>query len=240
MAWFFTDDIISNTYVITGENAAHIQKSLRMAVGEELTLCTPDKMVHTCKITSITAKEVIVSVIKSQQCEQEPTVNVTLFQALTKGDKMDTIVQKAVELGVTRIVPFLSARCVSRPDKKSADKKTIRWQKIALGAAMQSRRGIVPTVENTVDFSTACKMAQQSEKTIIFYECGGSRVNEIINKDVNSLSVFIGSEGGFEQAEVQQILQNGGQAATLGKRILRAETAPLAALSIIMYQTENM
>ena len=152
---------------------------------------------------------------------------------------MDYIVQKCVELGVSRIVPMISARCVSRPDEKSLKKKIARWQKIALQAAMQSRRGIIPEVCSCVSFKEAAELTKDNEKTVFFYEMGGESVKNILNVKPKTIGMFIGSEGGFEESEAQLVLQNGGQAATLGKRILRAETAPLAALSVIMYQTDN-
>lgn len=240
MAWFFTDEnIAADTYVISGENARHISKSLRMKKGEELTLITPDNTQCECVLTDIGSDYATVEITEKKPCENEPNVYVTLYQALPKGDKMDYIVQKCVELGISRIVPMLSARCVSRPDEKSIKKKCERWQKIALQAAMQSRRGIIPQVCDCVSFEKAAEMSLESEKQIIFYELGGEKVNKILAEKPKSIAMFIGSEGGFEQSEVDRITGNGGQPATLGKRILRAETAPLAALSIIMFQTDN-
>lgn len=239
MAWFFTEEnILTDNYVITGENAKHIEKSLRMKVGEELTLCTPDNTQCNCVITNIAPQQVYVDIKEKVPCENEPDVKITLYQALPKGDKMDYIVQKCVELGISEIVPVISARCISRPDEKSLKKKTTRWQKIALQAAMQSRRGIIPEVKDALTFKQAVQNADH-DTNIIFYECGGDSVKTIIKDDVKSIGMFIGSEGGFEEQEVQSVLENGGKSATLGKRILRAETAPLAALSIIMYQTGN-
>lgn len=240
MAWFFTEqNIKSNQYVITGENAKHISKVLRMKTGEELTLVTPDKTQCECKIASFTGNDVTVEIVSQKPCENEPDVFVTLYQALPKSDKMDYIVQKCTELGVSRIVPMISARCVSRPDEKSLKKKQERWQKIALQAAMQSRRGIVPEVCPCVSFREAAQLTQENEKTIFFYEMGGESVKKILTNKPNSIGMFIGSEGGFEKDEVDLVTSGGGKAATLGKRILRAETAPLTALSIIMYQTDN-
>ena len=142
-AWFFTEEEIeTNKYIITGENAKHI-KVLRMKNGEELTLVTPLGIQHECKIADVNQTQIEVDVSESHPCENEPDVFVTLYQALPKGDKMDYIVQKCVELGVSKIVPVMTARCVSRPDEKSLKKKIARWQKIALQAAMQSRRGII-------------------------------------------------------------------------------------------------
>lgn len=240
MAWFFTStDINGDQYIISGENAKHISKVLRMHKGEELTLVTPNGTQHTCEVFSITSDCVTVDIISSKVCENEPNVEVTLYQALPKSDKMDYIIQKCVELGITKIVPVLSARCVSRPDAKSLVKKQERWQKIALQAAMQSRRGIVPKVCPCLSFAAAAKDSMQNDKTIIFYELGGEHIGDILTENVGSIGMFIGSEGGFEQSEVDLITNNGGSTATLGKRILRAETAPLTALSVIMYQTGN-
>lgn len=240
MAWFFTQgNINGNRHIITGEDAKHISKVLRMRQGEKLTLVSPDKTQYTCEIFNITSDCVTVEVISEKKCENEPDVFVTLYQALPKSDKMDYIIQKCTELGISRIVPMISARCVSRPDVKSLSKKQDRWQKIALQAAMQSRRGIIPEVCPCVTFKEAAEQTKLNDKTIIFYEMGGDSVSNILMNKVSSIGIFIGSEGGFEQSEVNLITSNGGVPATLGKRILRAETAPLVASSIIMYQTGN-
>ena len=240
MAWFFTEaEIGSDNYIITGENARHISKSLRMRKGEMLTLVTPAREQLDCRIIGIGPDNVEVCVDSRKPCENEPGVAITLYQSLPKGDKMEYIIQKCVELGVSRIVPVISARCVSRPDEKSLAKKHIRWQKIAKEAAQQSRRGIIPVIEPAVSFKQAAQLCGQNEINIIFYELGGESVKKLIDKKLQSIGIFIGSEGGFEENEVELIKQNGASAATLGKRILRAETAPLAALSVIMYETGN-
>lgn len=240
MAWFFTEsNIATEKYSLFGESAKHISKVLRMNKGEEITLVTPDKTQCLCRISDITAEGVMVDILTKSLCRNEPDVEVTLYQALPKGDKMDYIIQKCVELGVSKIVPVISARCVSRPDKKSLVKKQARWQKIALQAAMQSRRGIVPQVCECVSFSKASELAKENDKTIIFYEMGGESVKDILTDTPKSIGIFIGSEGGFEQEEVDKVVAKNGKTATLGRRILRCETAPLAALSIIMYQTGN-
>lgn len=241
MAWFFTEEnILGDSYTLTGESAKHISKVLRMRVGEDITLVSPDKMQYECKIADIMQGSVRVGIISKKPCENEPDVFVTLYQALPKGDKMDFIVQKCTELGISRIVPMISARCVSRPDEKSLKKKCERWQKIALQAAMQSRRGIIPEVCPCVTFKEAAELTKQNEKTVFFYEMGGESVKKILGgTKPKTIGMFIGSEGGFEQSEADSVTSNGGYAATLGKRILRAETAPLAALSVIMYETGN-
>lgn len=241
MAWFFAQEGISgDEYLITGEDARHIEKSLRMKVGEELLLADTDDKEHSCIIEEISASGVRVKVQSTRPCLQEADVKVTLYQALTKGDKMDLIVQKAVELGVHGIVPVITARCVSRPDEKSLRKKVERWQKISLSAAQQSCRGIVPQVAEAISFKEALKRSEGADRRIIFYEGGGEKLSAILGGSVREVAIFIGPEGGFELSEVKDATESGVVRATLGKRILRAETAPLAALSAIMCLTGNM
>lgn len=139
-----------------------------MRTGDDITLVSPNKTQYECKISLITQGEVTVDIISQKPCENEPDVFVTLYQALPKGDKMDFIVQKCTELGISRIVPMISARCVSRPDEKSLKKKCERWQKIALQAAMQSRRGIIPEVTPCISFKEAAEQTKQNEKTVFF------------------------------------------------------------------------
>ena len=201
-------------------------------------MCSPSGTVHNCVVEEISGDMVKVNVLSSKISEAEPDVKVTLYQALPKGDKMELIIQKAVEIGVSEIVPVISSRCVSRPDKKSLSKKTVRWQKIAKQAAMQSGRGIVPKVKECISFNDAVKSAKGDK--VIFYELGGESVKTILKDKPSEISMFIGSEGGFSSEEVNLVTENGGRKATLGKRILRAETAPLVALTLIMYETDNM
>lgn len=239
MAWFFTDTVTAPIHTISGEDALHISRSLRMNVGEELTVCDSKRVQHDGVIETITADEVYVKILNSHPCLNEPKTKVTLYQALPKGDKMDFIVQKAVELGVSEIVPIITSRCVSRPDEKSLKKKTERWNKIALQAAMQSRRGIIPTVQQAMKL-TAAALRSNGTKTVVCYEMGGEPLGKLVGIEDTEISLFIGSEGGFEQSEIDLIVEHGGKAATLGNRILRAETAPLAAMSVIMFLTGNL
>ncbi|MBQ9673230.1 MAG: 16S rRNA (uracil(1498)-N(3))-methyltransferase [Ruminococcus sp.] len=236
--FFIDEEIVANEYTLYGEDGRHIAKSLRMNKGEGLTLCSPSGTVHDSIIEDISADTVSVKILSSKLSDAEPNIEVTLYQALPKGDKMEFIIQKAVELGVTKIVPMISSRCISRPDKKSLSKKIPRWQKIAKQAAMQSGRGIIPKIGKCVSFKEAVDSADG--KKIIFYELGGEIVRKILGNKPEKISIFIGSEGGFSSEEVALVTESGGQKATLGKRILRAETAPLAALTIIMYETGNM
>ena len=239
MAWFFSDIEPENFFTFEGEQAKHIACSLRMKIGEELTICCGE-YIYPCTIEHIDKSSVTVKVCGRQPCENEPHTAVTLFQAIPKGDKMDYIVQKSVELGVTRIIPFISSRCISRPDEKSIIKKTARWQKIALQAAQQSRRGIIPTVETAVSLEAAAEKASKLESSVVFYECGGEPPASVIKPDAKEIGMFIGSEGGFAPEEIELLRSKGAGVATLGKRILRAETAPIAALSVIMFITGNL
>ena len=239
MDWFFADNI-GQTHLITGEDAVHITKSLRMSVGEVITLCDSHKTEHLCMIERITPDGVLVKVVSESECLNEPTVDVTLFAALTKGDKMETVIQKAVEIGVHAIVPVLTDRCVSRPDSKSYSKKQQRYQKIASQAAMQSRRAIIPEVHEFTDLKKTVSMLTDFDKAILFYEGGGSPLKEIITPSDKKIAIFTGPEGGFEEREVELLQSHNAQTATLGRRILRAETAPLVALSAIMFHTGNL
>ncbi|MDO4747564.1 MAG: RsmE family RNA methyltransferase [Eubacteriales bacterium] len=240
MAWFFTPVISGDKFEITGEDARHISKSLRMKIGEALTLCTTDGKRHECEIESFTVDSVIVNVLSSTVCEQEPSVKITLFMALTKGDKMDDIVQKSVELGVYEIVPVLTSRCISRPDEKQMKKKVARWQKIADNAASQSRRGIIPNVRDMLTLKEASALCKNFDKAIVFYECGGEKLRDIINENAKTIAMFVGSEGGFEESEIELLKENSVIPTTLGARILRAQTAPIAGITAIMYQTKNL
>ena len=179
------------------------------------------------------------TVLEKHPNDSEPSVRVTLYQALPKGDKMEFIVQKAVELGAVRIVPMLTKRCVSRPDAKSMQKKLVRYQKVAKEAAKQCGRGMVPEVGEMVTLERALAQADAAVK-VLFYEGGGQPIQELLDEQSGDVAVFIGSEGGFEAEEVDLAKRSGAQIATFGKRILRCETAPLAALSIIMNRTGNI
>lgn len=239
MNWFFTENFKETAWV-TGEDAVHITRSLRMSVGELITLCDSNGIEHLCKIERICEDGVFVREISQEECQNEPSVSVTLFAALTKGDKFENMIQKAVELGVHTIIPVLTERCISRPDEKNAIKKQQRYQKIAFQAAMQSHRNIVPKIEAVCSIKQAAEKLTDFDTAILFYEGGGKPLTKVIIGGEKSIAVFTGPEGGFAESEVSLLTQNGAVCTTLGKRILRAETAPLAALSIIMFHTGNM
>lgn len=240
MPRFFVERIRGNTVTLTGENAAHIAKSLRMRAGEVLTLSDADGTDCEGRIRSVTPESVEVEILETRQNTSEPSIAVTLYQALPKVGKFETIVQKAVELGVKQVVPILTSRCVSRPDEKSMSKKLERYNKIALEAAKQSGRGIVPTVEPLMTYESMLSEFSEYDKVVLFYEEGGESLREIVPPSAGKIAVIIGSEGGFSKEEVKNAVSAGAAVATLGPRILRCETAPVAALSILMYHTGNM
>lgn len=239
MPRFFLENINTDLPVITGEDAKHIGRSLRMKTGEEITVCSCGTD-YFCEITSITSDEVFLKILDKKLCSAEPTVEVTLFQAVPKLDKLEHIIQKSVELGVTRIVPVLTRRCVSRPDKKDFEKKRTRLNKISLEAAKQSGRGIIPEVTEIISFNEAVKQMAELDCPLILYEEGGIRFSEVETDNKKSFALFVGSEGGFDEAEAEIAKNNGITPIWLGERILRCETAPLTALSILMYITKNL
>lgn len=239
MQKLFVDFIPEGSITLNEEQSRHIAKSLRMRVGDMLTLCAGDGNDYGCIIDSIDVNSVTLSVCYKQASNSEPTVKVTLYQGVPKGDKLEDIIQKCTELGVSEIQSILTHRSVSRPDEKAAKKKQIRYQKIALEAAQQSGRGIVPEIKTMTDLQCAVKQ-DNSELKILFYEGGGEPLSTLINKDIKSVSIYIGPEGGFEKSEVELIKASGGVVATLGKRILRTQTAPVAALSALMLLTGNL
>lgn len=240
MPRFFCEEISDGHAVIQGEDARHIVKSLRMASGEELTLSDMRGTDYLCRILSANSERVDLEVLHSAPCQSEPSVKARLFMAMPKGDKFELIVQKAVELGAAEITPVLTHRCVSRPDARSLEKKLQRYNRVALEAAKQSMRGTVAKVLPMLTFEQAIAEMKKSETAVIFYEQATAKMQTVLDTMGESIAFMVGSEGGFEQSEVQYAVEQGLHCLTLGKRILRCETAPLAALSVIMYASGNM
>jgi 16S rRNA (uracil1498-N3)-methyltransferase len=238
--FFLHDAPVGDSVLLTGDDANHISRSLRMTVGDSLTLCDGHGTDYTGEITEITSRDVRVRLLSAVPSTGEPDVRVVLFQGLPKGDKMELIVQKSVELGVSEIIPFAAARSISRPDGAAAAKKTVRWQKVADEAAGQSQRGALPVVREPVSFREALKLAAGCECTFLCYEGGGAALRGLLERKPASIAVFIGPEGGFAPEEVAAAEAAGAVRITLGPRILRTETAPMAALSVIMFATGNM
>lgn len=236
-----TGGIVDKTVTFTGEDARHISLSLRMAEGDTLIAVTSDGYEHTCRLSAFTKESVTAEVTESRKCAAEPPCRVTLYQAYPKGDKLEFILQKAVELGAFSVVPFESSRCIKRPTAEKAEKQRMRLEKIAREAAMQCGRGIIPAVGQTQSFDGMLDAAKRHDLCLFCYEADGTRpLSELLPPRERPLDigVVIGSEGGFSPAEAESAKAAGLSLCGLGPRILRCETAPLCVLSALLYHYE--
>ena len=243
MPRFFSDFGGGETAVIRGQDAVHIRRSLRLRPGGNITLCDGRGSDYFCEIKEFAGDDVVLKVLYRSPTACEPSTEVTLYQGLPKGDKLELIIQKAVELGVTAIVPVETARSVARIDSQpeKTEKKRQRLQKIADEAAGQSGRGILPKVEMPVSFKKALdRMNRDGAPVIVFYEGGGRRMADLVSGESRRIAIVVGPEGGFDPSEIEELTKQGALTATLGPRILRCETAPIAALAVIMSLTGNM
>lgn len=224
--------------VLTGENAQHA-KVLRIKCGEEVLVCDGQGGEAVCTVSDVSPGQVSLVVKKRQDSASEAAVKVSVYMAFSKGDKLEHVIQKATELGAYEIIAFPSSRCVSRPDDKSLKNKLERWQKIAASAAEQSGRGVIPKVLALKSYDEAIDRAAQADMPILFYENEQATTLRMAldSKPFATASLLTGPEGGLEPSEVEKASQAGLQVCTLGKRILRCETAPLCALSAVMYHS---
>jgi len=237
MVRFFVapEDLKGNRLDLTGENAQHA-KVLRLKKGEQVLVCDGQGQECLCTVQD-TGDGLVLSVQERRAADTEAAISVSVYMAFPKADKLEHVIQKATELGAYEIVAFPSARCVSRPDEKSLKKKRERWQKIAVSAAEQSGRGRIPQVLTLGSYQEALRRAAQADKALLFYENEQAVTLQMALKSgpYQTVSLLTGPEGGLEEAEVNQAREAGLQVCTLGKRILRCETAPLCALSAVMY-----
>ena len=242
---FFVEEsqIYNGIVHITGSDVNHIKNVLRMRPGEKILVSTGGEKEYHCAISDFPEGEVLAAVEEVTAADRELPSGIVLFQGLPKGDKMELIIQKAVELGATEIVPVEMKRCVVKLDRKKAEKKAERWQTIALGAAKQSKRMQIPTVHMPVTFQQALAMMAESDVRLMPYENaegmeGTRRILESIEPG-ESIAVLIGPEGGIDEAEVEMAMKAKVEPITLGKRILRTETAGMTVLSILVYLLEG-
>ncbi len=238
--FFFNKNDISRGQVqLFGEDEKHIKTVLRAREGEELTLCDGEGMDYQCRIASL-ERGVLLDILSKEVCETEPKTKITLYQGLPKADKMELIIQKCVELGVDRIVAVSTERAIVKLDKKES-KKLERWQKIAEAAAKQSGRGKIPEIgQQVLKFKEAVAEAKELDGAIIPYE---KEQETGIRQFVQgfrgeSIGVFIGPEGGFAEEEIALAQENGITPITLGKRILRTETAGMTTAAILLYELD--
>ena len=238
MVRFFVspEELKADSLVLTGENAQHA-KVLRLKVKEEVLVCDGEGSECLCSIVEVNNGQLELTVLERRESFSEAAVRVSVYMAFPKADKLEHVIQKATELGAYEIVAFPSARCVSKPDEKSLKKKLERWQKIAASAAEQSGRGRIPQVLTLPSFAEALKRAAQADKALMFYENEQAVTLKmaLTESSYKTVSLLTGPEGGLEEREVTQAREAGLQVCTLGKRILRCETAPRCALSAVMY-----
>lgn len=244
MYQFFVDpsqiDINDKSVIILGGDVNHIKNVLRMRVGEEISVSNGlDGREYRCGIAALEEERIVCELRFIKEDQVELPAEVYLFQGLPKGDKMELIVQKTVELGVCKIIPVAMKRCVTKLEDKKALSRVARWQGIAEAAAKQSRRGIIPEVLSVMSFPDAVKLASEMEVKLIPYEMAEDmeHTREIIGslKPGQRIAVFIGPEGGFEEAEIELAKSSGMEPVTLGRRILRTETAGFTVLAWIGY-----
>ncbi len=240
MTRFFVapEELKTDFMVLTGENAAHA-KVLRLKNGEQVMVCDGQGAECVCTVSDVSPGQISLVVNSLQESSAEPSVKVSIYMAFPKSDKLEHVIQKATELGAYEIVAFPSARCISKPDEKSLQKKRERWQKIAASASEQSGRGHIPEIITLGSLTEAVSRAMQAEKAILFYENEHATTLRMALEvgQYHSVSLLTGPEGGLENGEVEKARQAGMEICTLGNRILRCETAPLCALSAVMYHT---
>ena len=245
MQHFFADPscVDGEQIRLAGSDVNHMKNVLRMKPGEEVWVSDGEGMDYFCSVEGYEEKEAVLRVVKKEVSQTELASRLILFQGLPKGDKMEWIVQKAVELGAYSVVPVSTRRCVVKLDNKKAEKKVSRWQQIAESAAKQSKRMLVPEVRSVMTFKEALAYAKELDVLLIPYELakGMKETKELIRsiEPGKSIGVFIGPEGGFEEQEVADAMEAGAKPITLGHRILRTETAGLAVLSVLMFQLED-
>lgn len=237
------ENIQGNRVVITGEDVNHIKNVLRMKEGEEIAVSNgEDGKEYRCGILSL-GEEVLCELRFIKEDDIELPSRITLFQGLPKADKMELIVQKAVELGVYEVIPVAMKRCVVKLDDKKQKSKINRWQSIAEAAAKQSKRSIIPQVQPVINMKQALAYAKEMDMILVPYEMADdmTKTREIIEsiKPGMHIGFFVGPEGGFDEGEIQAAMDEGAVSITLGKRILRTETAGFTVLSILMYHLEG-
>ncbi|OON92079.1 MAG: hypothetical protein ATN33_08000 [Epulopiscium sp. Nele67-Bin001] len=246
MPKYFVDksDISADTIIIRDDNYNHIKNVFRLTVGEQITVNDKLGNDYQCVISSVEQNIITATIFKTYVATTEPVTNVVLFQSLIKGDKMEYVIQKAVELGAAKVVPIVTTRCVVKlEDDKKTRAKVDRWNKISEAASKQSGRGTVIEVLAPMKYTQALELAKNElEVNLIPYEKQvGSGIKSVLQSiSARNIGIFIGPEGGFEDKEVELAHSYGLTSVTLGKRILKSETASIAVLASLMYQMDEM
>lgn len=237
------ENITENSITIVGGDVNHIKNVLRMKKGEKFVANDGNGGSYCCAVSEIYDEQIVAEILDGQLSGTELPVKLVLFQGLPKADKMELIIQKGVELGVSEIVPVEMNRCVVKLDDKKKKSKIARWQSISESAAKQSGRTLIPEIHDVLSYKSALEYAKQLDVILVPYECADSmaKLKEKLESIRSGMSVgiFIGPEGGFEKDEIEKAIEAGGEIVSLGKRILRTETASIAALAICMFNIES-
>ena len=239
------ENVTENEVTVVGGDVNHIKNVLRMKIGEKFVANDGNGASYCCSIREIYDDRVVADIEDGQLMSNELPVKLVLFQGLPKADKLELIIQKGVELGVSEIYPVEMSRCVVKLDdkKKKKKSKTARWQSISESAAKQSGRTVIPEIHEPVSFANALKIAEGFDLLLVPYECADSMAalkSKLADVRPNmTIGIFIGPEGGYEESEIERAKAMGGEIVSLGKRILRTETASIAALAICMFNIES-
>ena len=242
--FFVTPDMVNDTEIyIEGQDVNHMKNVLRMKIGEQVEISDGNNLRYLCEVSEYEQERAVLRIVERKEADTELTSRLYLFQGLPKNDKMELIVQKAVELGAYEIIPVSMKRCVVKLDDKKAAKKVERWNNISESAAKQAGRSIIPEVTEVLSYEQALKKAKELDVVLVPYELakGMSETKQILAtiQPRQSVGIFIGPEGGFEREEVEKAMESGAKPVTLGRRILRTETAGLTMLSVLMFQLEE-
>ena len=243
---FFVDkkniNLENNTCIIEGEDVKHISKVLRCRIGEELEVCDNNNNEYICEITNIDKNQVELNILEKVDIQRESDLKIKVYQGLPKGPKMEMILQKLTEVGVDEIILVQTKRTVVKVDDKKEDKKLERWERIIYEAAKQSKRGKIPSLRGVLTFKEALEDMKDNDLNIAPYENERTKSikQAIKGVNINTMGIFVGPEGGFEETEIEAIEDIGGQSVSLGPRILRTETASLVASSIVLYELSDL
>ena len=243
---FFVDkkniNIENNTCIIEGEDVKHISKVLRCRIGEELEVCDNNNNEYICEITNIDKNQVELNIVEKVDIQRESDLKIKVYQGLPKGPKMEMILQKLTEVGVDEIILVQTKRTVVKVDDKKEDKKLERWERIIYEAAKQSKRGKIPSLRGVLTFKEALADMKENDFNIAPYENERTKSikQAIKGVNINTMGIFVGPEGGFEESEIEAIEEIGGKSVSLGPRILRTETASLVASSIALYELSDL
>lgn len=236
------EQIEHDKILVEGSDVNHMKNVLRMRPGEQMEINDGNGTSYLCELEGYEAEKARLQILEFRKADVELPSKLYLFQGLPKSDKMELIIQKSVELGVYEVIPMATKRTIVKLDEKKSAKKTVRWNMIAEGGAKQSGRSRIPEVREVMTYADALKYAEELDVVLIPYEKaeGMQKTRQIISRiePGQSVGVFIGPEGGFEESEVELAAEHGAMPITLGRRILRTETAGIAALSILMYHLE--